>query len=155
MSSNDEAALQWLVDRARISDLLFSFAAALDNKDWQTYVDNYAANGFIELPDPQSTNGGTFILHRDKMLELVPKSLGRYMATHHISTNHQININRDEADSRSYLQAVHVGNRPADHWTAGGWYDCHYVRTPAGWKFARVKLTCVWLAGDVGSINPN
>jgi SnoaL-like domain len=106
------------------------------------------------LPDPQSAVGGTFILPKEKMLELVPKSLGRYAATHHISTNHQIRIAGDQADSRSYLQAVHIAGKPTDHWTAGGWYDCRYVRTDQGWKFARVKLTAVWLAGAVGKIQP-
>jgi SnoaL-like domain len=154
MSSSMEATLQWLVDRTQISELLYSFAAALDTKDWERYADNYADNGYIELPDPQST-GSSFILHKDKMLELVPKSLGRYSATHHISTNHQITIDGDQAHSRSYLQAVHVGSQPTDHWTAGGWYDCDYVRTSEGWKFARVKLTSVWLAGDVGAIKPD
>jgi hypothetical protein len=152
--SSMESSLKWLVDRTRISDLLYSFASALDNKDWKRYTENYAENGYVEVPDPQSGNGETLILRKEKMLELVPKSLGRYSATHHISTNHQINIEGDRADSRSYLQAVHVGDKPTDHWTAGGWYDCHYVRTDQGWKFARVKLTAVWLAGDVGKIQP-
>lgn len=154
MSGSMEATLQWLVDRAQIGDLLHSFAAALDNKDWQRYADNFADDGYIELPDPQSPEGGTFILQKSKMLELVPKSLGRYAATHHLSANHQITIDGDRANSRSYLQAVHVGAKPTDHWTAGGWYDCNYVRTPAGWKFARVKLSSVWLAGEVGTIKP-
>ena len=147
------SAVKWLVDRAQISDLLFSFAAALDCKDWQAYVDNYADGGYIELPDPLSP-GATFILRKEQMLELVPKSLGRYRATHHISSNHQIVINGDAATSRSYLQAVHVIDAPSEHWTAGGWYDCEYVRLPAGWKFTRVRLTAVWLAGSVQDIKP-
>ena len=154
MTLNVEATLQWLVDRTQISDLLYSFASALDTKDWKRYSDNYADDGYIELPNPQSPGEG-FILRKDKMLEQVPLSLGRYSATHHISTNHQITLEDDHAQSRSYLQAVHVGPQLAEHWTAGGWYDCDYVRTPKGWKFARVKLTCVWLAGEIGSINPD
>jgi hypothetical protein len=50
---------------------------------------------------------------------------------------------------------VHVKTNPKDHWTGGGWYDCDYVRTPAGWKFARVKLTSVWLNGEIGAIKPD
>lgn len=153
-SSGMEASVQWLVDRALISELLFSFASALDCKDWTKYVDNYADGAFIELPDPQSTTGGTFMLYKDKMLDLVPKSLGRYTATHHMSTNHQIRIDGDRAESRSYLQAVHVSGNPTEHWSAGGWYDCRYVRTPTGWKFSQVKLSAVWLAGAVGAIKP-
>jgi hypothetical protein len=155
MKGTAEAQLQWLVDRAQISDLLYSFAAALDTKDWKKYADNYADNGYIELPDPRAASASSFVLHKDKMPELVGKSLGRYTATHHISTNHQITIDGDEANSRSYLQAVHVGTAPADHWTAGGWYDCRYIRTTDGWKFFRVKLTCIWVAGEIGAIKPD
>jgi len=55
--------------------------------------------------------------------------------------------------SRSYLQAIHVGTKPTDHWGEGGWYDCTYKRTPEGWKFHRVKLTAVWLTGDPSDFN--
>jgi hypothetical protein len=150
-----ETQVSWLVDRARISDLLFSFAAALDSKDWRAYRDNYADGGYIELPDPASSVGGTFMLRKDQMLESVPKSLSRYQATHHISTNHQITIDGDKARSRSYLQAVHVAEGPTEHWTAGGWYDAEYERQREGWKFTRVKLTSVWLEGAVKSIRPS
>ena len=141
------------MDRARISDLLYSFAAALDTKDWAGYADNYADGGYIELPDPIKP-GATFTLRKELMLDKVPKSLGRYSATHHISTNRAITIDGDRAASRSYLQAVHVTGLPTEHWTAGGWYDCRYVRTPAGWKFAEVKLAINWLAGAVAGIRP-
>ncbi len=154
ISARPDATLQWLVDRALISDLLYSFAASLDNKDWKQYADNFADGGYIELPDPQSTSGATFKLLKEHMLEKVPKSLGRYHATHHISANHQIAIDGDEAKSRSYLQAVHVGATPHDHWSAGGWYDCHYRRTSQGWKFTQVKLTSIWQAGVVKAIKP-
>jgi hypothetical protein len=137
--------VQWLVDRALISDLLYSFARSLDTRDFATYVGNYSEHGYIELPQP---TGGTFVLKRAQMSEKVPASLSKYSATHHISSNHQIEINGDTALARSYLQAVHVGKTPSDHWDAGGWYDCTFERTSAGWKFQRVKLTAVWLSGD-------
>jgi hypothetical protein len=140
MEATLEAKLQWLIDRAQISDLLHSFARALDTRDVAAYVDNFAADGYIELP--------SFAMRRDEMFERVPKSLARYSATHHLSCNHQITIDGDTAQSRSYLQAVHVGAKPTEHWDAGGWYDCSYRRTTAGWKFVHVKLTAVWLNGD-------
>jgi SnoaL-like domain len=148
-----ESTLEWLADRARISDLLYSFAWALDSKNWQEYADNYADGGFIELPDP-AAHGAVFTLHKEQMLELLPRSLGRFRGTHHISTNHRITLAGDEAASHSYLQAVHVSGEPTEHWTAGGWYDSHYRRTPAGWKFTRVKLHSVWLSGQTTAIKP-
>jgi ketosteroid isomerase-like protein len=144
MNTPIEQQVQWLVDRALISDLLYSFARALDTRDFATYVDNYAPDGVVELPG--------FSMQRSEMLERVPRSLARYSATHHISSNHQITIAGDTAESRSYLQAVHVGATQTEHWDAGGWYDCTYRRTPEGWKFVRVKLTAVWRNGDAGSL---
>jgi SnoaL-like protein len=154
MNMTAEQQLQWLVDRASISDLLHSFASALDRQDWAAYVGNYADGGFIELPDPKSEAGATFRMEKHQMLSLVPKSLGRYRATHHISSNHMIAIDGDSATTRSYLQAVHVSGALTEHWTAGGWYDCTLTRTDAGWKFASVRLTPVWVAGEIADIKP-
>lgn len=153
MATDLERQVQWLTDRAHISELLHAFARALDTRDFQAYVDCYADGGYIELPDPKRA-GSTILLEKTDMLGLLPKSLGRYAATHHISANHQISIDGDAASSRSYLQAVHVNGAPSDHWTAGGWYDCDYLRTAAGWKFRHVRLSAIWMTGAPGEIRP-
>jgi SnoaL-like domain len=147
-----EAQVQWLIDRASISDLLFHFARALDSKDFEAYTALYASDGVLELPDPRS--GSYFTLRQAELAEALPRSLGRYTATHHLSCNHQIEISGDRATSRSYLQAVHVGSEPRQHWSAGGWYDCEYRREQGNWRFTRVRLTAVWLDGEPGEIRP-
>ena len=145
-------ALQWLVDRALISDLLYRFASCLDAKDFQGYADNFVEGGYVELPDP--TTGAPFRMVKARMPELMPHGLGAYTGTHHLSTNHQITLAGDEAASRSYLQAVHVGATPFEHWDGGGWYDATYRRTPQGWKFVTVKLTILWLTGAPKRMEP-
>ena len=94
---------------------------------YRTYTENYADGGYIELPDPLKP-GESFVLRKEQMLELVPKSIGRYRATHHLSTNHQIIVDGSTARSRSDAQAVHMSGVPADHGSAGGWYDCECIR---------------------------
>jgi 3-phenylpropionate/cinnamic acid dioxygenase small subunit len=147
-----EQQLRWLVDRAQISDRLHEFARALDSRDWQAYIDGYADGGELDLPDP--VGGGRFVIPKAKLAEFV-QALAGYTATHHVSSNHQIVVDGNRATSRSYLQAVHVRGEATDHWTAGGWYDCTYLRTPEGWKFNRVRLTTVWIDGQPGPINPD
>lgn len=153
MPTTIDDKVQWLMDRALISDLLFSFAWALDTRDFGTYVNNFTEEGVLELPAPPPGNGTYVTIERGQLVETL-QGLKKFKATHHISTNHQITIDKDTASSRSYLQAVHVGASPFDHWDAGGWYDCEYRRTPEGWKFTKVKLTEVWLAGDPKSVFP-
>jgi 3-phenylpropionate/cinnamic acid dioxygenase small subunit len=137
-----EEQVQWLVDRAQISDLLHAFARALDTKDWQAYADTYADDGVVELP--------WATVPRGELADFVSRDLGRFHATHHISSNHQIEIDGDTARSRSYLLAMHVLD-PDDQesqWLAGGWYDNEYRRTPAGWRLTRVRITPVWQIGE-------
>lgn len=156
MTDDLSERIQWLVDRALISELLYSFAQTLDTKDVNAYINNFAEGGVLELPDPASTSGETLIIPRDRMSQFVGNGIvTAYSATHHISTNHQITVAGDTATSRSYLQAVHVKENPLDHWDAGGWYDCRYIRTSDGWKFTHVKLTALWMSGSPGSVKPS
>ena len=149
---NLEEQVRRLTDRIEISELLFRFARALDTKDYAGYVALYAPDGILELPDPKG--GPPIVLRRDEMANAIPRSLGRYAATHHLSCNHQIEISGDTAESHSYLQAVHVRRIPTDHWSAGGWYDCCYQRIDGDWRFSRIRLTAIWIAGEPGEIRP-
>ena len=36
----------------------------------------------------------------------------------------------------------------AEHYTIGGYYTGHMVRTPQGWRIARYKLTVTFSDGD-------
>jgi hypothetical protein len=77
-------------------------------------------------------------------------------ATHHISTNHLIEIDGYTARSNSYMQAMHVV-KPADQtkqWLVGGWYDNEYRRTADGWKITRAVVTSVWEAGPARGPEP-
>jgi 3-phenylpropionate/cinnamic acid dioxygenase small subunit len=136
-----EEQVQWLVDRAQISELLHAFAQALDTKNWAGYADLYAEDGAIELP--------WVTIPRSEMVGSVERDLGGYHATHHMSANHQITIDGDTATSRSYFQATHVIDA-ADQskWVGGGWYDNTYRRTEEGWKLTRARVTPVWRVGE-------
>jgi len=141
--ASTEDLVRELHDRAMISELLLRFARALDERDWEGYAALYADDGVLELPwGPPRPKA---ILAED-----TEANLGRFAATHHISSKHQISLDGDSATSRSYLQAVHVVDPGAQGglWTAGGWYDCSYRRTPDGWRFTRVALVPVWQSGS-------
>ena len=43
------AQVQWLVDRAAISDLLNDVARALDDLDWEGYASNYTDDGVLDI----------------------------------------------------------------------------------------------------------
>ena len=136
--------LQWLVDRAAISDLLIDFARALDDKDWDGYAANFAADGVLSLP------GGVRYAGREGLADFVAAGHGRYAGgSHHMGSNYAITIDGDEATTRSYLIAAHVFDEadPSRHADGAGWYRCRLRRTRDGWRFTHVALELHYLSG--------
>ncbi len=136
--------LQWLVDRARISDLLVEFARSLDEQDW-------AGNTALYVPDGVLTAGPGLRLegHEQLMRTGSTRALGQYSGTWHLSSNHAIEIDGDLARTRSYLLGVHLlGQDTSRHADGAGWYDCTLRRTPDGWRFVTVTIREVWHAGE-------
>lgn len=135
-----DPALAALIERQQIVDLLYAFARALDEKNWTGYADLYADDAVLVLP------WGTTVPKAELAAD-TEHNLGRFARTHHMSTNHQVQVTDDTATSRSYLQAVHVPADGTEHWVTGGWYDCEYRRVDGSWRFTRVVLNMVWETG--------
>lgn len=136
------AQVQWLVDRAAISDLLVEFARTLDEREFDANTDLYVPEGSFGVE-------GAFTLQGHEQLAATgsARGLGQYAGTWHGSSNHAIAIDGDTARTRSYLIGVHLlGDGPFDHADGGGWYDCTLRRTPEGWRFVTVRVHEVWNA---------
>ena len=142
--------LQWLVDRAHISDLLVEFARALDMRDWDAYAATYVEDGVLEIGDVVRFPDRATI----KAATASPRGVGGYAGTWHGSSNHAITITGDTATTRSYLHGVHMlGADTFHHADGSGWYDCALRRTDGtdlagGWRFTHVRVTEVWTAGE-------
>ena len=140
--SDPREQLQWLVDRAVISDLLIEFARALDDADWDAYAATFDVDGELAI-SPTVAHVG-----RAGLAEFVAASLAGYPGgTHHLSTNHAIHLDGDRATTRSYLVAAHVYE--LDRQAIGaGWFDCRLRRSDGGWRFERVALTIRYVSGE-------
>lgn len=138
------AQVQWLVDRAAISDLLVEFARSLDERDWAANTALYVADGVMSAGDFLRLEG-----HDQLMRTGSDRALGQYNGTWHLSSNHAITIDGDTARTRSYLLGVHMlGGSTSRHADGGGWYDCTLRRTADGWRFVTVHVTEIWHAGE-------
>ena len=74
------------------------------------------------------------------MARYVERDLGQYVATHHVSANHEIEIDGDTARARSSLHATHVRSTEDDFWLVGGWYDTAPRRTSESWRGAATRV---------------
>lgn len=134
--------LQWLMDRAEITELFHTFARAIDEKNQAAYADTFAEDGAVTLP---------FGVFRGREQIRAMRGPPRHWGTHHIQGNHQISVDGDRATARAYVIACHVFEKAvlADNARAGGWYDAVLSRTADGWRFKDVALTIVWNTGEM------
>jgi hypothetical protein len=144
LPTDPAAQLQWLVDRAQISDLLVEFARTLDEQDWDANTALYTEDGVFSAGDAFTLRG-----HAELRRAGTPDGLGRYRRTWHLSANHAIRIDADTAHTRSYLIGVHLPDDDTFHHADGaGGYDCTLHRAPDGWRFTTVRVEEVWHAGE-------
>ena len=73
-----------------------------------------------------------------------------YDATQHFMANHTFKIDGDAANCVTYMRARHVLtiDGVVEHYTIGGYYDCDFVRTSAGWKMSVRRLITTWREGE-------
>jgi|ERR1700729_145603 hypothetical protein len=135
------AQLQWLVDRAAITDVLTAMPNRANAKAFDSIPELFTEDGVIEVPYAT--------IPAAEIPERVGRIIGAFDATHHMVSNIEIDINGDVARSHHYLRAVHVpdAQHPDLHADYGAIYDNEYRRTSAGWKLSKVRLRFVFTDG--------
>ena len=149
-----DAALQLLLDRAAISDVVNAYATGLDRRDWALYRSIFSDE--IEM-DFASVGLRTGPYTAEAWVRSAQTLFAGFSATQHTSSNHVHEIHGESATCMSNMQAEHFVSREpgdgldapdADRWTIGGYYRNELVRTPAGWKLKRVALIVTWSRGN-------
>ncbi|MGW0394691.1 nuclear transport factor 2 family protein [Streptomyces sp. NPDC003042] len=154
-SADDEIAalrdrLRDLTDRAELRDLFDRYVVTLDLIGERDYDDDWFRTVFTEdvrfgfpIGDHRGVQGFAAFLREAR---------ARWYRTHHITANHQVDIDGDRAVVRAHQFATHVhlhtlaaAARP--HFDVGGAYEARAVRTSEGWRFTEVDFHVVWTAG--------
>ncbi|WP_375387583.1 nuclear transport factor 2 family protein [uncultured Amnibacterium sp.] len=129
------AALQWLVDREAIRNLIVDFAMRLDDQDTDAYLENFVEDAIVVLPHGRVSGRAA--------LAGMPKPPPDWTAQHLFGAI-AIELDGDRATTRAYLAATHVFGEITENAHAGGWYEHVVVRTPDGWRFKELTLTILW-----------
>jgi SnoaL-like domain len=132
-------------DRNEIIDVLNLYALAVDSQQWDLFDLVFTSDvvaeytGGLLYENLEEFKAGFAVIH-----DPLEGSL-------HVMTNHQVRIDGDSANSLVYGHYRLIRNLPpggGDCWEAGGWYDDHLVRTPAGWRIKRRRNRNSWWAGN-------
>ena len=147
-----ETKLQLLLDRDHISQVLHTYATAIDTRDWELLASCFTED--LEA-DFRAFGGREVVTGREAWVEIIKGTIAGLDATQHLTANHVHRIDGDTATLTAYLQAVHRldSARGDPEYTVGGYYTCDMARgTPDevndGWRMRRYTLNVTWHRGN-------
>jgi ketosteroid isomerase-like protein len=136
----DEKALQQLIDKDAIRDLVLCYSRAIDRKDVELLRDLYTA-------DATDTHGDTFDGPADAYCDFIEQSLPYMPYSGHHVCNHMVSVEGDEGNGEVYALAYHVipsqngsGEREED-FMAVRYIDNYRRCTDGKWRFSKRVVT--------------
>ncbi|MBX6387769.1 MAG: nuclear transport factor 2 family protein [Frankia sp.] len=140
-SSRAEAA----ADRLEIQEVLTRYTHAVDARDWDRLAEVFVDGAVVDF----TRNGGVRASYPD-IVDYLRESLSIFVAIQHYITNVDIRLDGDTATGRAYVftqMATLDGNGGETLLADGGYYDCRFARTEAGWRLTEYVAGLVWLDG--------
>ncbi|MQY27099.1 nuclear transport factor 2 family protein [Nocardia aurantia] len=142
-------------DRTAIVELLTGYLAAVDDKrlDRAVVAATFAPDGRVVRPD------GAAVVGPDAILESHTASFARFRATHHVTSDHLVEIGDGAASMRANSTAMHLwaagesDSRSLEtHFLAGGVFDIRATHSDEGWRLSEWRLRVTWRSGNMGSM---
>lgn len=133
----DETRAQTLIDESEIVDVMSRYAAGVDRRDPVVY-----RSCFTDELEVVMLGQDFGRLPADEWVSRAMAAVATHQATQHIITNHDVEIDGDEATCTAYVQAQHWS--PDASLLLGGTYTNRLVRGEDGWRICRLVLTQSW-----------
>ncbi|MET0454908.1 MAG: nuclear transport factor 2 family protein [Mycobacterium sp.] len=142
------SALEDLVDRAAIADIVAGLAHAQDDRDWDALRDLFTSELTLDLSAHYFGRPPTVMTVTD-LVELARKSLTGFDCTHHAASNLVVALSGDEAECRAHVVAYHhVPARAGvvDYCTMRGYWQLKLRRANQHWAIHHwaVIRTAAW-----------
>ncbi|PBQ33939.1 hypothetical protein CNR22_19860 [Sphingobacteriaceae bacterium] len=146
-----ENQLFQIVEKAEISNLLFNYFRAIDEKqlDKEIVENTFTSDAKVIKPN------GAISVGPHEILEGQLKSFLRFKATQHVCTDFIIEIANDSASIRTNLSAMHVwgliNENPSlegKHFHAGGVLTTKAIKVEGHWRISEWIFRNTWRSGD-------
>jgi hypothetical protein len=120
------------------------YPVALAGQRWELFDQVFTADAEADFGGPARWSD-LASLKRDFAAIHVP-----FQATQHVTTNHQVAVDADQATCLSYVQGRFIREvaEGGNMFESGGWYDDGLVRTADGWRIRRRLCRMVWWSGN-------
>ncbi|MFE7114149.1 nuclear transport factor 2 family protein [Streptomyces sp. NPDC057654] len=149
-----------LLDRAAITELIYTVARAMDARDWDLLATCYA-------PDAVGDYMNANVDGREAIIAGAKAFLEPFDATQHLVGNIQITVEANTATTHATFIAQHVredgsgsgggsssSSSSSGQYILGGNYDDVLHRTDEGWKITKRQIRGIWGNGDDSVLTP-
>jgi len=146
--SADQPLVRRLFDRVAIVDLTLQMVRCVDQLQWDDlracFADDLVVDYDHVLGDEPTE------VAADEFVEHWRETVSGFEATHHLLTNHRVDVDDDEAVCTAYFQAQHFYPEKCGDslWTLGGHYRFGLGRTEDGWQIEELIMTGLWADGN-------
>ena len=136
---------QQMSDHIEITQLLYRYAPAIDNRDFGSLASLFTSDATIHY----AVAGGTRLLV-PAAVEWLRQALQMFRVTQHALSNPQIELDGDTARALTYVIATHVQvglDGTEVYAVMHGAYSDRLVRTDAGWRISERRLDDIHTQG--------
>ncbi|GIJ44038.1 hypothetical protein Val02_09240 [Virgisporangium aliadipatigenens] len=155
MSTDSLAArIQRLEDRTEIVELVIAYAHALDRADRDALAATLTDPVHVDFSEAGMPAAD---FPRDRFVGFAARALEGWTARQHLSPNHRVvfdGADPDRATCHSYMYAQHYKKDApgGELYLMRGSYEHDVVRTPDGWRIARITQHVSWLEGNPDAV---
>lgn len=125
-------AVEDLIDRRAIDDLLIRYATAVDTKDWDLYETCFTEDAFIDYESAGGIKGKL-----PEVRSWLEKTLVMFPMTQHVVCNRVVDVSGDKATARSVFynpMGLPQGEDRSLLFFDGGYYNDKLVKIDGQWR---------------------
>jgi len=142
------SALEELLDRAAVADIVAGLAHTQDDRDWRALRRLFADTVVLDLSTHYFGRPPATVAAAD-LVDLARMTLAGFDCTHHAATNLAVRLSGDEATCRTHMVAYHhVPAEPGvvDHCTMRGYWQLELRKRDGRWLIHHwaVMRTAPW-----------
>ncbi|MBF0543585.1 MAG: nuclear transport factor 2 family protein [Candidatus Riflebacteria bacterium] len=147
-SQPNNAVLQNYIDELQIKQVVDDIDNTCDAKDWAKCRKYFLDE--IDVDFTSLAGGSPSHIKADELISGWNKGLYKDKLSHHMRTNHQIEVNGDSAEvfSKGYALNILQIKNGSDLWEVWGDYHHSLKRTEKGWKVSYMKFSVVYARGN-------
>ncbi len=138
-------------DKLEINEVLIAYANAIDSKEYQQLDSVFSEDAVIDFTEVGGPHG-----NRETILAYLQQALAPFPKTQHMLGNITIEINGDEATSKTMCHNPMVlknNEGKEETFFIGLWYLDNLRRTDNGWRIQKRKLELCYVYDEPDQLN--